>query len=75
MLDQSLGKLRQVTERLTLDGLKLMAKNRGVKGYKTLSEKRSLNAIIKPEFHNERLKNIRKDLNKSRHKFFKSEIK
>ena len=75
MLDQSLGKLKQVAERLTLDGLKLMAKNRGVKGYKTLSEKRLLNAIIKPESHNERLKNIRKDLNKSRHKFFKSEIK
>ena len=40
-----------------------------------MSAKRLLRALIKPKIDNERLKNIREDLNKSKHKFSKSEIK
>ena len=40
-----------------------------------MSEKRLLSAPSKPKTDNERLKKIREDLNKSRHKFCKSEIK
>ena len=40
-----------------------------------MSEKRLLSAFGKPKIDNERLKKIRGDLNKSRHKFSKSEIK
>ena len=60
---------------LSLDGLKLIAKSRGIKGYKNMSGKRLLSALSKPKIDNERLKKIREDLNKSRHKFSKSEIK
>ena len=65
---------------ITLDKLKLVAESRGIKGYKTISEERLLSALSKPKsikdnFDNERLKKIREDLNKSRHKFSKSEIK
>ena len=60
---------------LSLDDLKLIAKSRGIKGYKSMSGKRLLNALSKPKIGNERLKKIREDLNKSRHKFSISEIK
>ena len=65
---------------ITLDKLKFVAKSRGIKGYKTMSEERLLSALSKPEliknnFDNERLKKIREDLDKSRHRFSKSEIK
>ena len=40
-----------------------------------MSEKRLLSVLSKPKIDNERLKKIREDLNKSRHKFSKSEIK
>ena len=40
-----------------------------------MSEKRLLSAPSKPKTDNERLKKIREDLNKPRHKFCKSEIK
>ena len=45
-----------------------------------MSEERLLSALSKPKliknnFYNERLKKIREDLNKSRYKFSKSEIK
>ena len=39
-----------------------------------MSGKRLLSALSKPKIDNERLKKIREDLNKSRHKFSKSEI-
>ena len=60
--------------------MKLVAKSRGIKGYKSMSEERLLSALSKPKliksnFDNERLKKISEDLNKSRHKFSKSEIK
>ena len=66
--------------RITLDKLKLVAKSGGTKGYKSMSEERLLRSLNKPKliknnFDNERLKKIREDLNKSRHKFSKSEIK
>ena len=60
---------------LSLDDLKLIAKNRGIKGHKNISEKRLISALSKPKIDNERLKRIRKGLNKSRYKFSKSEIK
>ena len=75
MLGPSLDDLRQVAESLSLDDLKLIAKSRDIKSYKNMSEKRLLSALSKPKFDNERLKKIREDLNKSRHKFSKSEIK
>ena len=66
--------------KVSLDDLKLLAEDRGIKGYKGMSGERLLSALSKPKlirnnFDNERLKKIREDLNKSRHKFSKSEIK
>ena len=40
-----------------------------------MSDKRLLSALSKPKTDNKILKKIREDLNKSRHKFLKSEIK
>ena len=71
----SLDDLKLVIESLSLGELKLIAKGRGIKGYKNMSGKRLLSALSKPKIDNERLKKIREDLNKSRHKFSKSEIK
>ena len=64
---------------LSLDELKLVTKNRGIKDYKSMSKERLLSALSKPRliknnFDNERLKKTR-DLNKSRHKFCKPKIK
>ena len=75
MTDLSLDDLKLVIESLSLDDLKLIAKSRGIKGYKNKSNKRLLSALSKPKTDNERLKKIREDLNKSRHKFSKSEMK
>ena len=52
-----------------------MTSSRGIKGYKNVSGKRLLSAVSKPKTDNERLKKIKEDLNKSRHKFSKSEIR
>ena len=71
----SLDDLKLFTESLSLDDLKPIAKSRGIKGYKNMSKKWLLNSLIKPKIDNERLKNIREDLNKLRHKFSKSKIK
>ena len=65
---------------LSSDELKIVEENRGIKGYKSMSEEKLLSALSKPKliknnFGNERLKKIREDLNKSRHKFSKSKIK
>ena len=75
MLSLSLDHLKLILERLSLDDLKLIPKSRGIKGFKNMSAKRLLSALIKPKIENERLKTIREDLNKSKHKFSKSEIK
>ena len=74
MLDLSLDDLK-----LSLDELRLVVKNRGIKGYKSMSEERLLSALSKPKLiknnvDDERLKKIREDLNKSRYEFFKSKI-
>ena len=47
--------------------MKLVAKSRGIKGYKSMFKERQ-------NFDDERLKKIRKDLNELRHKFFKPKI-
>ena len=66
----------------SLDELKMVAKSRDIKGDKSMSTKKLLSALSKPElaesennFDNERLIKIRVDLNKSRDKFSKSKIK
>ena len=71
----SLDDLKLFAESLSLDDLKPITKSRGIKGYKSMSKKRLLSSLIKPKIDNERLKNIREDLNKLRHKFSKSKIK
>ena len=75
MSSLSLDDLKLVIESLPLVELKLIVKSRGIKGYKNMSRKRLLTALSKPKIDNERLKRITEDLNKSRHKFSKSEIK
>ena len=65
---------------LSLNELKLVAENRGIKAYKNMSAERLLSALNKPKltknnFDNKRLKKITEYLNKSRHKLSKSEIK
>ena len=64
MLDLSLDDLKPVLDGLSLDDLKLLTKNGGVKGYKNMSGKKLLSALSKPKIDNERLKKIREDLNK-----------
>ena len=64
MLDLSLDDLKPVLDSLSLDDLKLLTKNGGVKGYKNMSGKKLLSALSKPKVDNERLKKIREDLNK-----------
>ena len=58
---------------LSLNELKLVAKSRGIKGYKSMSKERLLSAFIKSEsvesknsFDDERLKKVRKDFNDKR---------
>ena len=65
---------------LSLNELKLVANSRGIKGYKSMSEERSLSALSKlveskNSFYDGRLRNIRKDLNELRDRFSKPRIK
>ena len=72
---------------LSLNELKQVAKSRGIKGYKIMSKERLLSALSKSEsvecatpltknsFNDERLKEIREDLNELRDRFSKPEIK
>ena len=67
---------------LSLNELKLIAKGRGIKGYKSISKERILSALnesksVKSEndFDDERLKKIREKFNKSRDKVLKPKIK
>ena len=66
---------------LSLNELKLVAKNRGIKGYENMSKERLLSALGESElvesqnnFDNEKLKKIRKDLNEIRDRFSKPQI-
>ena len=71
---------------LSLEELKAVAKIRGIKGYKIMSEDKTLSAfnLSKPakrgkkpkaNFSKGRTENIRKEFNESRHKFSKLKIK
>ena len=67
---------------LSLDELKLVAKNRGIKDYKNKSDKSEDNLIkilsepkTKITLSKYKIEDTRKDVNKSRHKFSKSKIK
>ena len=69
MLGLSLDNFKLVIEIISLDNLKLITKSRGIK-WKSL-----LSALSNPKIDNKRLKKIMKDLNRSKHKFLKLEIK
>ena len=71
----SLDDLKLFTESLSLNDMELIAKSRRIKGYKNMSQKGLLSSLTKSKIENERLKNIREDFNKLRHKFSKSKIK
>ena len=68
--------------KLSLNKLKLVAKNRGIKDYKSMSKERLLSALGESEsvesknsFDDERLKKIRKDFNELRDRFSMPKIK
>ena len=65
-----------------LNELKLIAKSRGIKGYKSMSKKRLLSILdesksaeSKNNFDNARRKKIKEDFNKLRYRFSKLKIK
>ena len=65
---------------LSLNELKLVARSRGIKGYKSMSNERLLNALSelvesKNSFGDERLKKIREDFNELRDRFLKLQVK
>ena len=63
---------------LSLDNLKAIAKNRGIKDYENKSEDGLIkihDETTKTRLSKKRIKDIRKDVNKSRHMFSKSKIK
>ena len=67
---------------LSLNELKLVAKRKGIKGYKSMSKERLLSVLSESElvgseknFDDERLKKIREEFNKLRDRFLKPKIK
>ena len=64
---------------LSLDELKLVAKSRGIKDYKNKSEDDLTKILSKPKtktsLSKKKIKDIRKDFNKSRNRFLKPKIK
>ena len=67
---------------LSINELKLVAKTRGIKGYKSMSKERLLSVLSESEFvrseknfDDERLKKIREEFNKLRDRFLKPKIK
>ena len=67
---------------LSLNELKLIAKSRCIKGWKSMSKKTLLSALDESEsaesknnFDNARIKEIKEDFNKLRYGFSKSKIK
>ena len=61
---------------LLLKELKVIAKMRAIKGYKSMSEDELLSALnlLKINFSKARIEKIRKEFSESRHKFSKSKI-
>ena len=61
---------------LLIKELRVIAKMRGIKGYKSLSEDELLTTLnlSKTNFSEARIQKIRKEFNESRHKFSKSKI-
>ena len=64
---------------LTLNELKLVAKSRGIKDYENKSEDDLIKILSEPKtktsLSKKKIRDIRKDFNKSRYKFSKSKIK
>ena len=67
---------------LSLNKLKLVARTRSIKGYKSMSKERLLSVLSESElvgseknFDDERLKKIREEFNKLRDRFLKPKIK
>ena len=62
----------------SLDELKLIAKNRNIKGYENKSEEDLIKILSEPKpkisITKKRLKEIKKDFNELRHEFSKEEI-
>ena len=67
----SLDDLKLFAESLLFHDLKLIAKSRGIKGYKNMYEKILLSPLSIAKIDNERLEKIKEDLNK----FSESKIK
>ena len=65
--------------KLTLNELKLVAKSRGIKDYENKSEDDLTKILSEPKTKTslsiKKIKDIKKDFNKSRYKFSKSKIK
>ena len=63
---------------LSLYELKLVAKNRNIKGYENKSEKNLIKLLSKPKpkiiINKRKLEEIKKDFSELRHKFSKKEI-
>ena len=67
---------------LSLNELKLVAKSRGIKGYKSMSKERLLSVLSESKlvgsemnFDDERLKKIKEEFNNLRDRFLKSNLK
>ena len=67
---------------LSLNELKLIARSRNIKGYKSISKERLLNALNESEsaeskknLDNARIKQIREEFNKLKYRFLKPKIK
>ena len=66
---------------LSLNGLKVIAKSMGIKGYKSMPEERLINSINKSvkeswkNFDDARIENIKKDFNELRDRLSKPKIK
>ena len=52
----------------------LLAKERGIKGYERVAENEILSALTASELLKEKIKKIREELKKLRHKFSKSKV-
>ena len=66
------------TINLSLDQLKLVAKNKNIKGYKDKSEEDLIKVLSKPKpkvsIPKKKIKKIKKDFSELRHKFSEEEI-